>query len=581
MVKIFKGFHKKEYLFIFICLIFIVIQVYVDLKLPEYVSEITILTESKDSEVMQIILAGKNMLMCALCSLLTSFIIKIFTARMATSVAQQLRENLFKKVTGLSQETLNKFTVSSLVTRTTNDVNQVQNFFSTGLQVLIKTPILAVWTFAKISGRDWRWTSSSAIALVIIIVAIMTIGILVLPNYKVIQNSNDLLNKVTRENLNGITVIRANNSEDFFYNKFKDGNKKITEANLYNAKVFAFFNPSITMITNFLTLAVYWSGAIIIQNISIVDIASNSLRIEKFGEMIVFMLYASQLIAAFLMLALIMVILPKAIVSANRINEVLEKDDVLKNGDVATMENKDTILEFKNVSYKYPNSRENTLTNINFNVMKGEKVAVIGSTGSGKSTLVQLIPRIFDVTQGEILLSGVNVKNYDLKVLRNAISFAPQKNMLFKGSAAFNIGLNYETNNNDAEIESAVDKACLKSLIDSSGGIHQTKISQKGVNISGGQKQRLAIARAVYKKAKIMIFDDTFSALDYKTDQVIRGRINKELEMTTITVAQRIESIKSADKIIVVDNGKIVGIGKHDDLLKSCEVYCQIYESQN
>ncbi len=577
MIKLFKNLKKIDLFYIVIAFILIVGQVFLDLKMPDYMSEITKLVQTEGSLMKDILANGGYMLLCAfgslVCAIITGYIIANISARFSKNV----RKKLFNKVLDLSTTEINDFSTSSLITRTTNDITQLQMFIAMGLQLLIKSPLTAIWAVTKILNKSWEWSSLTLIAVVIILTTISILLSIVLPKFKIIQKLIDKINNITRENLNGIRVIRAFNAEKYQEKKFEETNENLTKTLLFNQKAFAIMQPVMYLVMYFLTLSIYIVGIVLIKNSLMAD------KISVFGDMIVFSSYAMQVIMSFLMLAMIFMMLPRANVSASRINEVIDKDITIKNGKLKEG-NLDKVgtVEFKNVYFKYPDAEEYILEDISFKVERGETVAFIGSTGSGKSTLINLIPRFYDVTSGEILVDGVNVKDYDMQYLYNKLGYVPQKAILFNNSVKENIiyGDNGKEKTNEV-IKKAIEISQSKEFVEKMENNEDSMISQRGTNVSGGQKQRLAIARAIAREPEIYIFDDSFSALDYKTDSKLRHELKKYTkDATSLIVAQRIGTIMNADKIIVLDKGKCVGIGKHKELLKTCEVYKQIALSQ-
>lgn len=576
MLKIFRYLKKKEWLMIAISMIFIVSQVWLDLKLPDYMSEITKLIQTEGSKISEVIAAGAKMLVCAVGSMLMAVIVGYFAAKIAAGFAQRLRLLMFKKVTDFSMEEINRFSTASLITRSTNDITQIQMFIAMGLQVMIKAPILAVWAICKILGKSWQWTAATGGAVAFLMLIIAIVIIFALPRFKVIQNLNDNLNRVTRENLTGIRVVRAYNAENYQQRKFEKANEELTENHLFTGRVMSIMSPSMTIILSGISLAIYWIGAYLINKADMMN------KINIFSDMVVFSSYAIQVIMAFTMLTMIFIMLPRAAVSANRLNEVLNTKPKIIDGNKISEGNEGTI-EFRNVSFKYPDAAGYVLRNINFKANKGDTVAFIGSTGSGKTTLVNLIPRFYDATEGEVLVDGINVKEYKLEELNNKLGYVPQKAVMFSGTVSSNVayGENGTDGYTEQNIRQAVDIAQGTEFVEKMENQYEALIAQGGANISGGQKQRLAIARAVCRKPEIYIFDDSFSALDYKTDRILRSALKRETaDVTSIIVAQRIGTIKDADQIIVLDNGEIAGAGTHSELLKNCEVYKEIALSQ-
>lgn len=578
MLKIFKNFKKKEWLLFSISIIFIASQVWLDLKLPDYMSEITKLVQTPGSEMKEILTAGGWMLLCALGSLVSSITVAGLASKIASNFSARVRFRLFDKVQSFSMEEINNFSTASLITRSTNDITQVQTFIVMGLQVLIKAPILAVWAILKIVGRNWQLSLVTATAVLILMIFVVACIVLALPKFKKLQVLVDNLNRVSRESLSGISVTRAYNAEKYQENKFEKANEELTSVNLFTNRTLATLMPTITLIMSGVSLAIYWVGAILLQNSNMMG------RMELFSDIIVFSSYSMQVIMAFMMLVIVFIMLPRATVSAKRINEVLDTEVKIKNGELK--ESPIGVLgevEFKNVSFKYPDADDYVIKNINFKANKGETVAFIGATGSGKSTLINLIPRFYDVTEGEVLVNGVNIKEYDQKVLRNKLGYVAQKVTLFEGTIESNISFGEceksEITKND--VVYGVYAAQATEFVEKLDNQYEAHVSQGGKNFSGGQRQRLSIARAIARNPEILIFDDSFSALDYKTDSKLRKFLKKEsIGTTTLIVAQRISSIKEADKIVVLEDGVMVGIGKHDELMKTCEVYKEIAYSQ-
>ena len=577
MFKLFKNLEKKDRCFILIALVFIVAQVWLDLKLPDYMSEITVLVETPDSSMQDILIAGGKMLACAFGSLVSGISVAVLAAKSGIDFAATIREKLFHKVQDFSMEEIGKFSTASLITRTTNDVSQIQILIVMGLQAIAKAPIMAVWAILKIYNKSWQWTASTGVALVILLSIVITCIVLASPKFKKMQVLTDNLNRVTRENLTGLNVIRAYNAEEYQEEKFEKANNELTSANMFANRTMAFLMPGIQGVMNGLTLAIYWIGAILINN------AAMNKKLTLFSDMVVFSSYAMQVIMAFIMLVMIFMIWPRASVAANRITEVLDTDITIKDGslDGDTME-KGTV-EFKNVSFAYPDAAANVVENISFKANKGETIAFIGATGCGKSTVINLIPRFYDVTDGEVLVDGINVKDYKQNELRNKIGYVSQKAILFSGDVESNVayGDNGKKDATPDEVKEAVKIACADDFVENLNDKYHGYVAQGGDNFSGGQKQRLSIARAIAKKAEILIFDDSFSALDYKTDRKLRTALKKQCSDTTkIIVAQRIGTIRDADLIIVLDGGKIAGKGTHSELMESCEEYRQIAYSQ-
>lgn len=577
MIKLFKNFKVKDYAVIFISVVLIFMQVWLDLKMPDYMSEITILVKTEGSKMADILKNGGYMMACAFGSLVSSIFVGYLIANLSASFSLTLRKKLFDKVLSLGLNEVNNFSTSSLITRTTNDITQIEMFVGMGLQMLIKAPITAVWAITKILNKSYVWSTLTAVAVLILLSVVISLIVIVMPKFKIVQKLIDKLNSVTRENLNGIRVIRAFNAESFQENKFEDVNNKLTNQQLFNQKAFAIMSPMMYLVMNGLALSIYFVGAKMIDGALMAD------KITLFGDMVVFSSYAMQVIMSFLMLAMIFMILPRASVSASRINEVLDTNSSIINGHLKALRTNEVgTVEFKNVSFKYPDAEEYILNNISFKANCGEVVAFIGSTGSGKSTLVNLVPRFYDATSGEVIIDGVNIKEYDLETLYNKISYVPQKAVLFNGTVKSNITYGKSLNSiSDEDIVSASKVAQAYEFISKMDDKFDSHIASGGTNISGGQKQRLSIARAIARNPEIYIFDDSFSALDYKTDSDLRRALKKHTKNATcLIVAQRIGTIMHADKIIVLDNGKCVGIGTHKELLKSCKVYKEIALSQ-
>ena len=575
MFKLLKSFRKKEWLITIVSVCLIVMQVWLELKMPDYMSKVTILVQTEGSKMSDILINGGYMLLCAFGSLVGAIIVGYSIALLSAGFSKKLRGKLFRKVEEMSMSEVKGFSTNSLITRTTNDITQVEMFVGFGLQLLIKAPVTAVWAITKILNKSWEWSVVTSVAVVILLVVIGILTIIVLPKFKIVQKLTDKLNEVTRENLTGIRVVRAFNAEDYQEKKFKNVNDDLTNLQLFNQKSMSIMSPVMYLIMYMLTLIIYFIGAYLIKDAMMAD------KIALFGDMVVFSSYAMQIIMSFLMLAMIFMILPRAEVSASRINEVLDTDISVKDGSVETKREVGTI-EFKNVSFKYPDAEEYVLRNISFKANKGDTVAFIGSTGSGKSTLVNLIVRFYDVTEGEILIDGRNIKDYKLEYLYKLIGYVPQKAFMFNGTVNSNIAYgDAKKVISDNEIKEAARVAQADDFVSKMDNGYESHIAQGGTNVSGGQKQRLAIARAIAKNPEIYIFDDSFSALDYKTDAVLREELKKYTkDATSLIVAQRIGTIMNADKIIVLDNGTSVGVGTHEELLKNCEVYKEIALSQ-
>ena len=578
MLKIFKYLKKKELIMVAASILFIVGQVWLDLKLPDYMSEITKLVTTEGSHISDVLTEGAKMLFCALGSVAMSVIVGFFAAKIAAGFSKRLRSMLFKKVSDFSMEEINGFSTSSLITRSTNDVTQVQMLIAMGLQVMIKGPILAVWAVCKILGKSWQWTAVTGGAVLVLFIIIGIALIFAFPKFKVIQTYTDNLNRVTRENLMGIRVVRAYNAEGYQQKKFEKANEDLTYTHLFTGRVMSIMSPGMQLIMSGLSLAIYWIGAHLINAAAMND------KIDLFSDMVVFSSYAIQVVMAFTMMVMIFIMAPRASVAAKRINEVLETKPNIVNGNLKSA-SKDIKgeVEFKNVSFKYPDAADYILKNISFKAKRGQTVAFIGSTGSGKSTLVNLIPRFYDATEGEVLIDGVNVKEYNLESLYNKLGYVSQKTVMFSGTVSSNVayGENGLGEYSEETVKRAVSIAQASDFVEGMENQYEAAVAQGGANLSGGQKQRLSIARAVCRKPEIYIFDDSFSALDYKTDRVLRSVLKKETaDTTSIIVAQRIGTIKDADMIIVLDEGKIAGRGTHEELMKTCDICRQIALSQ-
>ena len=581
MLKVLKTLKWREWLYAAVAVGFIVLQVWLDLKMPDYMSQITQLAVMSDAANMpEIWKNGGLMLACALGSAVSSVAVGFFAARIAASVSFRLRSRVFDKVEGFSMEEINKFSTASLITRTTNDIMQVQMLISMGLQVVIKAPILAVWAVCKILTRNWQWSVVTAAAVVIMAVMMLFILIVVFPKFRRVQKLTDNLNSVTRENLTGVRVVRAYNAEEYQEKKFEDANLELTKTQLFTSRAMAVLAPVMTMIMSGLTLAIYWIGAYLID-----ALPTAAERSELFGQMAAFSGYAMQVVVAFMMLAMIFIIMPRAMVSVRRIGEVLDTESTIKDGTLTASPEGSPVgtVEFRNVSFKYPDAGEYVLRDISFKAEKGQTVAFIGSTGSGKSTAINLVPRFYDATEGEVLVDGVNVKDYTLRALHDKIGYVPQRAVMFSGTVESNVayGEKEGTEYTLDDVKDAVRVAQGTDFIEKKDDTYRAHVAQGGTNFSGGQKQRLAIARAVCRRPEIYIFDDSFSALDYKTDRQLRTALKEETgEATSLIVAQRIGTIRDADLIIVLDEGKVVGKGTHDELMQSCEVYREIAYSQ-
>lgn len=581
MFSLFKNLKLKDWLFIGLSVGLIVIQVWLELKMPDYTAKLTTMIQGENASMSEVWKNGGLMLACAAGSLIAAIICSILISKVASSFSMILREKLFNKISDFSEAEMKRFSVPSLITRTTNDVIQLQNFMAMGVQLIFKAPIMAIWAICKISSTNIKWTAAVLFSVLIIVVCVVVLVGICLPRFKKIQKLTDDINNVTRENISGVRVVRAFNAENYQESKFEKVNRDITKNNLFTSRAMGFMFPVMTIVMNGLSLAIYWIGAIIINNIVLSGPASLMERINTVGNMAAFSQYAMQIVMSFMMLIVIFIILPRTIVSGKRIAEVLKTESSIISQNKASQTDTSGEIEFKNVSFAYPDSREYemALIDISFKVSKGQTLAIIGATGSAKTTLINLIPRFYDATKGEVLVNGINVKDYDEKDLREKISVASQKAVLFKGTIKNNI--TYGTNCFDEDkLKKSIKISQSKFIEKLEDGVN-SEVAQGGTNFSGGQKQRISIARAIYKDAEIIIFDDTFSALDYKTDMLIRKAINKNLsDKTIIIVAQRIGTIKDADQILVLDEGKIVGIGTHSQLLQNCQIYKEIALSQ-
>ena len=574
MIKLLKEFNKKDYFLIFVCSLLIVFQVWLDLKLPDYMSSITKLVQTEGSKMSDVLSQGSYMLLCAFGSLISAFIVGYLTSYISATFSQKIRKSLFSKVQSFSMEEIKKFKTSSLITRTTNDITNIQMFISMGLQMLIKAPITAVWAILKILGKNYKWSIATGVSVVIMLAVIGTLMLIVLPRFKIVQKLIDNINDKARENLTGVRVIRAFNAEKYQEYRFEDGNKKLTSTQMFNQRMMSIMSPTMYLIMNLLPLSIYIIGSSLINSAGMYD------RLNIFSDMVVFSSYAMQVIMAFLMLAMIFVMYPRASVSAGRVREVLDTETKVLDGSFSSDTKLKGKIEFRNVSFKYPDADEYVLKNISFKAEKGQTIALIGSTGSGKSTIVNLIMRFYDVTDGEILIDDKNIKEYKLEALYKKIGYVPQRAVMFNGSVKYNISYGDKKVSDDL-IKKASKIAQASEFVEKMSKGYSSNISQGGTNISGGQKQRLAIARAIAKAPEIFVFDDSFSALDYKTDYVLRKELKENTkDATNVIVAQRIGTILNADKIIVLDNGNMAGVGTHKQLLKKCKVYKEIALSQ-
>ncbi len=577
MIKLLKKLKPKQWLYILFCVALIVLQVYLDLKLPDYMASITKIVQTEGSLVKDVLGEGAKMLICAFGSLLSAVVVSYFVTKVAATFSRDLRKDIFEKVLSFSMEEIKNFSTSSLITRTTNDITQVQMLIAMGMQMLIKAPIMAVWAIMKIYGKGFEWSVITAGAVGILLIMILILVLVALPKFKIIQKLTDNLNHTSRENLTGIRVVRAFNAEKYQEGKFASANNELTKTNMFTSRTMALLTPGMQLIMSGLSLSIYWVGAYMINDAGMLD------KLTIFSNMVVFSSYAMQVVMSFMMLTMIFIFYPRAQVSAKRILEILEKKPKIVSGVFSGKTKETGTIEFKDVTFRYPDAEENMLENISFKVEKGETVAFIGSTGSGKSTLVNLIPRFYDATYGEVLVDGVNVKNYKLEELNNRLGYVSQKPIIFSGTVSSNISYGLVNNKkvSKSKIEEASKVAQASEFIEKMEDKYNSSISRSGTNISGGQKQRLSIARAIARDPEIYIFDDTFSALDYKTDTTLRKELKKHTkDATTLIVAQRIGTIKNADKIIVLNEGKIVGQGTHKELLKTCDVYKEIALSQ-
>lgn len=578
MIKLLKNMRPKEIIMSIICVIFVLGQIYFDLSLPDYMTELTTLLKTPNTDVSALMNVGLKMILCTLCSAVLAISCGFLSSKVASGFSYELRRKLFHNVIDLSKQDMQNFSIPSLITRTTNDITQIQMIVSMGLQMIIKAPVMAIWAVIKILNKSWELSVVTLGFVVVICISVFLIMSTCLPRFRKVQKLTDKINKVTRENLTGISVVHAFNAEEYQNEKFEKANKEMNDLQLKNQKLFALMQPMMSLSMNGLSLVIYWLGAILINNIAIENVAD---RLTMFSNVIVFSTYATYVVMSFMMLVMIFMMLPQAQVSAERINEVLSTKTSIKEG-LLTEGNKVGTVEFKNVNFRYPNSKEDELENINFKIEQGQTLAIIGATGSGKTTLISLISRFYDATSGEVLIDGENVKNYTFDSLYNKIGYVTQKAMLFSGTIEDNVffGESNQDKNED-NLANALEISQAKEFVDKLDDKENYKIAQLGRNVSGGQKQRISIARAIARKPEILIFDDSFSALDYKTDAKLREELNtKEKDTTKIIVAQMISTIRHADKIIVLDNGKMVGYDTHDNLMKNCSVYQEIAYSQ-
>lgn len=578
MIKLLKKMGKREVLMAVLCALLVLGQVYFDLTLPDYMTDLTMMLNTAGSETSDILNVGLKMLGCTLASAALAIVCGYLSAKTASGFSYTIREKLFNHVMDMGSEEMQDFSIPSLITRTTNDITQIQMIVSMGLQMIIKSPIMAVWAVIKILGKSWELSAVTAAFVVVICVFVLAVMATCIPRFRIVQKLTDKINRVARENLTGINVVHAFNAEKYQNDKFDVPSKEIMNTQLKNQRMFALMMPVMNIGMNGLTLAIYWLGAVLIQQIALTAVQD---RITLFSNVVVFSTYATYVVMSFMMLVMIFMMLPAAQVSAERINEVLERDVNIKEGSVSEGREQGTV-EFKNVSFRYPHASEDELSNISFKINKGQTLAIIGATGSGKTTLISLIPRFYDATEGEVLVDGVNVKNYKFDTLYDKLGYVTQKAVLFAGSIRENVFFGESAApETDEELKNAIELSQAEEFVDKLPDGTEHMISQMGRNVSGGQKQRLSIARALSRKPEILVFDDSFSALDYKTDAKLREGLNEKLGDTTkIIVAQRISTIRHADKIIVLDRGEAVGMGTHEELMKNCDVYKEIALSQ-
>lgn len=578
MIKLLKKMGKREVLMAVLCALLVLGQVYFDLTLPDYMTDLTMMLNTAGSETSDILNVGLKMLGCTLASAALAIGCGYLSAKTASGFSYTVREKLFNHVMDMGSEEMQDFSIPSLITRTTNDITQIQMIVSMGLQMIIKSPIMAVWAVIKILGKSWELSAVTAAFVVVICVFVLAVMATCIPRFRIVQKLTDKINRVARENLTGINVVHAFNAEKYQNDKFDVPSKEMMNTQLKNQRMFALMMPVMNIGMNGLTLAIYWLGAVLIQQIALTAVQD---RITLFSNVVVFSTYATYVVMSFMMLVMIFMMLPAAQVSAERINEVLERDVNIKEGSVSEGREQGTV-EFKNVSFRYPHASEDELSNISFKINKGQTLAIIGATGSGKTTLISLIPRFYDATEGEVLVDGVNVKNYKFDTLYDKLGYVTQKAVLFAGSIRENVFFGESAApETDEELKNAIELSQAEEFVDKLPDGAEHMISQMGRNVSGGQKQRLSIARALSRKPEILVFDDSFSALDYKTDAKLREGLNEKLKDTTkIIVAQRISTIRHADKIIVLDRGEAVGMGTHEELMKNCDVYKEIALSQ-
>ncbi len=578
MIKLLKKMGKREVLMAVLCALLVLGQVYFDLTLPDYMTDLTMMLNTAGSETSDILNVGLKMLGCTLASAALAIVCGYLSAKTASGFSYTIREKLFNHVMDMGSEEMQDFSIPSLITRTTNDITQIQMIVSMGLQMIIKSPIMAVWAVIKILGKNWELSAVTAAFVVVICVFVLAVMATCIPRFRIVQKLTDKINRVARENLTGINVVHAFNAEKYQNDKFDVPSKEMMNTQLKNQRMFALMMPVMNIGMNGLNLAIYWLGAVLIQQIALTAVQD---RITLFSNVVVFSTYATYVVMSFMMLVMIFMMLPAAQVSAERINEVLERDVNIKEGSVGEGREQGTV-EFKNVSFRYPHASEDELSNISFKIEKGQTLAIIGATGSGKTTLISLIPRFYDATEGEVLVDGVNVKNYKFDTLYDKLGYVTQKAVLFAGSIRENVFFGESAApESDEELKNAIELSQAEEFVDKLPDGTEHMISQMGRNVSGGQKQRLSISRALSRKPEILVFDDSFSALDYKTDAKLREGLNEKLGDTTkIIVAQRISTIRHADKIIVLDRGEAVGMGTHEELMKNCDVYKEIALSQ-
>ena len=578
MIKLFKNFNKKEGLLFVLCILLVSFGVWLDLKMPDYMSEVTVLVQTSGSKMSDILEQGFYMMLCAFGSLVSAIIVGYLASYLSAVFSRNVRYKIFKKVEDMGVADIKQFSIRSLITRTTNDVTQIEMLIAMGLQMMVRAPIMVVWAIIKIINKNIEWTLLTGAGVILLLATVITLLLIVFPRFAKVQKLFDKINGVARENLTGIRVIRAFNAEEFQKNRFEEVNSDLTSMQMFNQRCFAILNPVINFVMHFLTLGIYFIGAYLIMDAYFI-----SDKIELFSNMVVFTSYGMQVIMSFLMLAMIFMMWPRAQVSARRINEVLDSDILIHDGDFDGDTEVSGEVEFKNVSFKYPDADEYLLKNISFKAKKGETIAFIGSTGSGKSTLINLVPRFYDATEGEVIVDGVNVKEYKQSALRNKIGYVSQKAIMFTGSVKDNVayGDNGKEHPSDEKVKEAIKVAQGEDFVLKMNKKYDSHIARGGTNVSGGQKQRLSIARAIARDPEIYIFDDSFSALDYKTDSILRRELkNYTKDATSMIVAQRIGTIMNADKIIVLDKGECVGVGTHKQLLKNCDVYKEIALSQ-